>query len=116
MCLLSINSCKQSNFHIIQLFFHSTKDLWKSLARLDGVIHEILKTWQSQNIDVLIAPGFAFPAPPVKHPARLTMATSYTHVYNVLNFPVGTLPVSRVISEDEVNLLSNIEKSEKSRQ
>ena len=39
------------------------------------------------------------------------MASSYTHVYNVLNFPVGTLPVSRVISEDEVNLLSNIEKS-----
>ena len=37
------------------------------------------------------------------------MATSYTHVYNVLNFPVGTLPVSRVISEDEVNLLSNRE-------
>ena len=64
--------------------------------------HEILTTWQNQNIDVVIAPGFAFPAPPVKHPARLVPAVSYTAAYNVVDFPAGTVPVTRVIPEDEV--------------
>ena len=64
--------------------------------------HEILTTWQNQNIDVVIAPGFAFPAPPVKHPARLVPAVSYTAAYNIVDFPAGTVPVTRVIPEDEV--------------
>ena len=74
-----------------------------SLRKLDEIIHEILTTWQNQNIDVVIAPGFAFPAPPVKHPARLVPAVAYTAAYNVVNFPAGTVPVTRVTSEDEVN-------------
>jgi hypothetical protein len=51
---------------------------------------------------VIIAPGFTFPAPPVKHPARLVPAVSYTAAYNVLDFPVGSVPITRVIPQDEV--------------
>ena len=83
-------------------FFFSTKDLWKSLEKLDGIVKEVTTTWQTNNIDVVIAPGFAFPAPPLKHPARLVPASSYTSVYNVMDFPAGSVPVTRVISEDEV--------------
>jgi len=79
-----------------------SKDLSISLRKLDEIIHEILTTWQNQNIDVVIAPGFAFPAPPVKHPARLVPAVAYTAAYNVVNFPAGTVPVTRVTSEDEI--------------
>lgn len=72
------------------------------MERLDNVIDEILTLWQAKGIDVIIAPGFVFPAPPVKHPARLIPAVSYTASYNVLDFPVGSVPVSRVIAQDEV--------------
>ena len=56
----------------------------------------------SKEIDVIIAPGFTFPAPPVKHPARLVPAISYTAAYNVLDYPVGSVPITRVIPQDEV--------------
>ena len=64
---------------------------------------EVLSLWQQKGIDVIIAPGFVFPAPPVKHPARLVPAVSYTAAYNVLDFPVGSLPITRVIPQDEVS-------------
>ena len=91
----------------------SSKDLSISLRRLDEITHEILTTWQNQNIDVVIAPGFAFPAPPVKHPARLVPAVSYTAAYNIVDFPAGTVPVTRVMPEDEVH--SGPKKFKKSR-
>ena len=79
-----------------------TKDLWKSVEKLDGLAVEVLSLWQQKEIDVIIAPGFTFPAPPVKHPARLVPAVSYTAAYNVLDFPVGSVPITRVIPQDEV--------------
>jgi hypothetical protein len=81
---------------------HRTKNLWKSLEKLDSVTHDILTSWQGQGIDVVIAPGFVFPAPPVKHPARLVPCVSYTAAYNVLDFPAGCVPITRVIPQDEV--------------
>lgn len=84
------------------LLFFRTKDLWKSVEKLDGFAVEVLNLWQQKEIDVIIAPGFTFPAPPVKHPARLVPAVSYTAAYNVLDFPVGSVPITRVIPQDEV--------------
>ena len=80
-----------------------TKDLWKSVEKLEGLTVEILSLWQQKEIDVIIAPGFAFPASPLKHPTRLVPAASYTVAYNVLDFPVGSLPITRVIPQDEVS-------------
>ena len=84
-------------------FCSRTTELWKSLAALDTITHEVLTAWQQKGIDVIIAPGFAFPAPPVKHPARLIPALSYTAGYNVLDFPVGTVPITRVLPQDEAS-------------
>ena len=83
-------------------FAFRSKDLWKSLEKLDNVTHEVLAAWQAQGVDVIVAPGFAFPAPPVNHPARLVPAVSYTAAYNVLDFPAGSVPITKVIPEDEV--------------
>ena len=79
-----------------------SKDLWKSIEKLEGLTVEVLSLWQQKGIDVIIAPGFVFPAPPVKHPARLVPCVSYTAAYNVLDFPVGSVPITRVIPQDEV--------------
>ena len=72
------------------------------MEKVDNIVEEILTLWQQKGLDVIIAPGFAFPAPPYKHPARLVPAVSYTASYNVLDFPVGSVPVTRVIPQDEV--------------
>ena len=36
------------------------------------------------------------------HPARLVPAVNFTAVYNVLNLPVGSVPVTKYNHEDEV--------------
>ncbi len=82
--------------------FSRTKDLWRSFAKLDNLRNNIIEAWLSQNIDVVIAPGFVFPAPPIKNPARLVPAISYTCAYNMIDFPAGSMPVTRVIKQDEV--------------
>ena len=89
-----------------------TKDLWKSIENLEALTVDILSLWQQKEIDVIIAPGFAFPAPPVKHPARLLPALSYTAAYNVLDFPVGSLPITRAIPQDEADMESYPKPSE----
>ena len=83
--------------------FLRTKDLWKSVEKLGNIADEILTLWQQKGIDVIIAPGFVFPAPPCKHPARLVPCVSYTAAYNVLDFPVGSVPITRVNPQDEVS-------------
>ena len=61
----------------------------KRLALTETVISE----WRGQNIDVVIAPGFTMPALKLGYPAWLPSGISYTSVYNLLNFPAGSVPV-----------------------
>ena len=42
-------------------------------------------------------------APPLSHPARLVPAVNFTAVYNVLNLPVGSIPITKYTKEDEVS-------------
>ena len=49
-------------------------------------------------------------APPLSHPARLVPAVNFTAVYNVLNLPVGSIPITKYSKEDEVShLLSKLQ-------
>ena len=48
---------------------------------------------ERQNIDVVIAPGMAMPAVKLGYPGWLITAITYTYVYNLLNFPAGSVPV-----------------------
>ena len=57
---------------------------------------------QKLNIDLLLFGGFPFPAPPIKNPPRLIPAVPYNGVYNILNFPVGILPITKESQEDQV--------------
>jgi len=49
-----------------------------------------------QNIDAIICPGLAVPALPHGMSKDLTPACSYTLLYNLLKFPAGTVPVTKV--------------------
>jgi Asp-tRNA(Asn)/Glu-tRNA(Gln) amidotransferase A subunit family amidase len=60
--------------------------------RLD-LIGQMLEEWSDKRIDVMIAPGFTFPAPLLGYPSYLYATCSYSASYNTLNFPVGSVPV-----------------------
>merc|ERR1712110_1091184 len=85
--------------------YHFTGDLWLGIKEAEDRKEKILNAWNEAGIDIVIAPGFTFPAPPLNHPARLVPAVNFTAVYNVLNLPVGSLPITRYTKEDVVTIL-----------
>ena len=77
--------------------------LMKGLEACEARREAHLKAWVDQELDVVIAPGFTTQAQRLKDPARLVPATCFTNVYNVIDFPVGTVPVDRVTQKDQVS-------------
>ena len=49
----------------------------------------------------MISSGFPFPAVPIKYPAALLGAVPCVGVYNALDFPVGSVPVTNESQEDQ---------------
>ena len=72
----------------------SALDIWQlNIQRLD-LKRRILEDWAQTKVDVVIAPGFGVPALPIGYPGWLPITSSYTCVYNMLDFPAGSMPVS----------------------
>jgi len=81
-----------------------TKDLWVTNATRDRLIDAFINDWAKQDFDIVICPGFPYPAVHPTYPARTLPATSYTAVYNTIGNPVGMLPVTRETEEDQAEL------------
>lgn len=75
------------------MFKPAAYDVWKLNVERVDFIRNVLLDWQSAGIDVIIAPGFGIPAPLTGYPAWLQIASTYTCAYNLLDFPVGSMPV-----------------------
>lgn len=80
-----------------------------SLQRQNQIREDILESWASHGLDVVIGPGFPFLAPQHHLPSQLVAASAVTGVYNALDFPVGTLPVIRKTGQDQVRLHPDFE-------
>uniref|UniRef100_A0A8C3TST1 Fatty acid amide hydrolase n=1 Tax=Catharus ustulatus TaxID=91951 RepID=A0A8C3TST1_CATUS len=65
--------------------------------------HQFIAQWNKLNLDVLLCPMLG-PALGIGYPAKLSVAISYTMLYNVLDFPAGVVPVTLVTDEDEEQL------------
>ena len=100
---LLFNIFSPSMAKLAKCSLHVTADLWKGMKELDQRKTEFLNAWKEQELDILIAPGFVYPAPPLADPARLIPATNLTVIYNVLNLPVGSVPVDVYNEEDKVS-------------
>ena len=68
--------------------------LWELNDYRLTLIEDILAEWSAQDIDVVLGPGLGMPAQPLGYPAWELGTISYTCVYNLLNFPAGSMPVS----------------------
>ena len=75
------------------------------------ITETLLADWRGHNIDVVIAPGFAMPAVKLGYAGWLLGAITYTSAYNLLNFPVGSVPVINIFliaNSAELHLTSRL--------
>ncbi|XP_068223191.1 fatty-acid amide hydrolase 1-like [Palaemon carinicauda] len=78
--------------------------LWRALGDRQDYINDVLNSWKSQRLDVVLCPAFSMPAPPPSYPAKIMAAFITTCLYNLLDFPAGVVPVTRETEEDQVKL------------
>lgn len=81
-----------------------SRDLWATNAAKDRLVYEFMARWEQGGYDVLLCPGFAFPAIPPQYCSRLISAVSYTAIYNLIGCPSGSIPVTRETGEDQIQL------------
>jgi len=78
--------------------------LWKAMSERTKFINDEIARWKKADIDVLICPGFACPAVETKHASVLLTAGTHTMIWNHLDFPVGSVPVTKENATDQKNL------------
>ncbi|KAJ1169841.1 hypothetical protein NDU88_001729 [Pleurodeles waltl] len=81
----------------------SIKELWKHHVEAEEYRHEFIARWKELDLDVMLCP-VPSPAFTIGYPGRLSVAVSYTILYNLLDFPAGVVPVTAVTTEDEKDL------------
>ncbi|XP_064284842.1 vitamin D3 hydroxylase-associated protein-like [Passer domesticus] len=81
----------------------SAKNLWDQHAAVVDYRTEFISKWRQLGLDVILCPVLG-PAFNHGYAGKLFAATSYTNLYNVLDFPAGVVPVSTVTRADEEEL------------
>ncbi|XP_066228749.1 vitamin D3 hydroxylase-associated protein-like [Saccopteryx leptura] len=79
------------------------KKLWEQHTAVEKYQQEFIAKWRSLDLDVLLAPALG-PAFYIGYPAKASDSSSYKSLYNVLDFPVGVVPVTTVTPQDEEEL------------
>ncbi|XP_041063762.1 fatty-acid amide hydrolase 1-like [Carcharodon carcharias] len=83
----------------------SVKELWKHHIAAMTYREEYMKAWRKHNIEVLLCPSIG-PAFTIGCAGKLSAISSYTIIFNLLNFPAGVVPVTKVTKEDEEELMN----------
>ncbi|XP_030350499.1 vitamin D3 hydroxylase-associated protein-like isoform X5 [Strigops habroptila] len=81
----------------------SAKNLWDQHGAVEAYRIEFIAKWRKLRLDVILCPALG-PAFNHGYAGKLFAATSYTNLYNVLDFPAGVVPVSTVTRADEEEL------------
>ncbi|XP_066301433.1 fatty-acid amide hydrolase 1-like [Branchiostoma lanceolatum] len=79
----------------------SVYDLWQRLAERETYIEQFVDELNKKNIDLLLCPALGMPACKPEHAGKTLVATAYTSLFNLLNFPAGVVPVTTVTEEDD---------------
>ncbi|NXX88386.1 FAAH1 hydrolase, partial [Centropus bengalensis] len=81
----------------------SVKEMWNHHHQIQVYRTEFITRWRELQLDVVLCPVLG-PAFTTGYPGKLLTAISSTMLYNVLNFPAGVVPVTRVTEADEEEL------------
>lgn len=78
----------------------SVAELWCLVGQRDALRREYFELFASERLDAILCPGTAIPA--VEHGASkfVAIAMSYTYIFNLLNVPVGSVPVARIRADE----------------
>ncbi|XP_052521739.1 fatty-acid amide hydrolase 1-like isoform X2 [Tympanuchus pallidicinctus] len=82
---------------------NTVEELWSLHHEIEESCHQFITQWKKLNLDVMLCPMLG-PALLIGYPAKLSVAVSYTMLYNSLDFPVGVVPVTLATDEDEKEL------------
>jgi fatty acid amide hydrolase len=81
---------------LVNLKKKTVAEYWQLAKRRSDLRFEMSRAWDKAGIDAVICPAHATPA--IRHLASKDFALGgcYSMLYNLLNFPAGTAPVTRV--------------------
>lgn len=80
----------------------TVEEFWALCRERTAMQRAELDAWNAQELDLVLCPATATPAPPHGTTGDFTAAAIYTTRYNLLNLPAGVVPVTRVaVNETE---------------
>uniref|UniRef100_A0A0R3PIH5 Amidase domain-containing protein n=1 Tax=Angiostrongylus costaricensis TaxID=334426 RepID=A0A0R3PIH5_ANGCS len=91
---------------ICSAYISNLDDLRYTNERCDVYKKEFIAYWKSLELDALICPSFPVPAVPHRFPSKMSMAVTYTALFNLLDFPAGVVPVGKVTVKDDEDLVN----------
>ncbi|CAO4374704.1 unnamed protein product [Caenorhabditis nigoni] len=90
----------------------STVELRNTYADIEAYRSEMAALMIDQKIDALLCPVTVSPALPHVAPSKLFAGTSYTGIFNLLDYAAGSVNVTHVTKQDELDLESDYEASD----
>ncbi|NXD61648.1 FAAH1 hydrolase, partial [Eolophus roseicapillus] len=88
---------------ITKPFVSTVDEVWSLHHEIEEFRQQFIAQWKNLNLDVMLCPMLG-PALGIGYPPKLSVAVSYTMLYNALDFPAGVVPVTMVTDEDEEEL------------
>lgn len=79
-------------------------EVWKDMYEREKYLQTFYALWKEKELDAMLAPGFSLPAPPHAAPSKISPAAFTTMIYNLLNLPAGTVPVTEESEQDQAQL------------
>ena len=74
--------------------------MWRSQAARTAWKQKLLQRWQELDLDLLITPGLVTPAFRLGVGANINAACSPTFIWNWLDFPAASCPITLVTEHD----------------
>jgi fatty acid amide hydrolase len=78
----------------------SVAELWRLTTELRRARPAVLEAMDEAGIDAILCPPFATPALPHAYARDFALAASSSIFWNIVQFPAGVVPVTRVLSSE----------------
>jgi len=75
-------------------------ELFEYIKDLELLKDEYLQIWKEHKLDAIITPGMALPAVLHGEANKLYLNACYTMLWNLINFPTGVVPITKVKAEE----------------